>query len=78
MPYTETAQNKKAPVQYTVWRVDPHGDGFQVLGAGTSSVLESALEKAKNLNRLLKQSEPESADRYVVRDTGGCEMRPGG
>mgnify|MGYP006921595409 CR=1 FL=1 len=35
------------------------------------------MEKVRNLNERLHQSEPNTTDRFVVRDASGKEMKPG-
>ncbi|MCB1156094.1 MAG: hypothetical protein H7A25_02350 [Leptospiraceae bacterium] len=63
-------------MQYTVWRVSPSGEAFQLTTVGASSVKERALEKAKLYNEKLRSSDPESEDIFVVRDESGKEFRP--
>lgn len=63
-------------MQYTVWRVSPSGEAFQLTTVGVSSVKERALEKAKLYNDKLRISDPESKDIFVVRDEFGKEYRP--
>ena len=62
-------------MNYTIWRVSPDGGEFQLTSAGISSVKEKAVEKARVLNDKLRESEPDSQDRYVVRDAKGREIR---
>jgi len=69
-------RTEPTPVQYTVWRVDPHGEGFQVMSAGTSSVLETSLYKSQVFNERLMQSEPESRYRYIVKDFQRRQIGP--
>lgn len=61
---------------YTVWRVSPSGEAFQLTTVGASSVKERALEKAKFYNDKLRASDPESEDIFVVRDEAGQEFKP--
>lgn len=61
---------------YTVWRVSPSGEAFQLTTVGASSVKERALEKAKFYNDKLRSSDPESEDIFVVRDEVGHEFKP--
>ena len=66
-------------MRFTIWRVSPGGSAFQITTAGATSVKERALEKAQMFNERLLASEPDSEDRFVVRDNahlGQPELRP--
>jgi hypothetical protein len=63
-------------MQYSVWRVSPSGESFQLTTVGTSSVKERALDKAKVYNEKLRASDPESGDVFIVKDELGKEYRP--
>jgi hypothetical protein len=62
-------------MKYTIWRVTPSGDGFPLSNMGVTSIKERALEKARALNQRLRESEPESDERFIVRDEKGREVR---
>lgn len=62
-------------MRFTIWRVSPGGSAFQITTAGATSVKERALEKAQMFNERLLASEPDSEDRFVVRDNRGREFK---
>lgn len=62
-------------MKYTIWRVTSAGDGFPLSNMGITSVKERALEKARALNQKLKAAEPDTDERFVVRDERGREIR---
>ena len=62
-------------MKYTIWRVTPAGDGFPLSNTGVTSMKERALEKSRALNQKLRASEPESEERFIVRDEKGREVR---
>lgn len=62
-------------MKYSVWRVAVDGTAIQIITAGETSVRERALEKARLYNERLLSGEPESTDRFVVRDENGKEIK---
>ncbi|MCB1165085.1 MAG: hypothetical protein KDK37_14525 [Leptospiraceae bacterium] len=64
-------------MSYTIWRVGQDGESFQLSNMGSTANKERAMEKVRNLNERLHQSEPNTTDRFVVRDASGKEMKPG-
>jgi len=60
---------------YTIWRVSPVSDPIEISTSGSTSVKERALQKANMYNEKLKASEPESADRFIVMDEKGRELK---
>lgn len=59
---------------YTVWRISISGEAFPLTTIGATSVKERAIEKAKVYNEKLKASDPNSSDKFVVRDEEGREI----
>tara|TARA_Y100001937_G_scaffold23899_1_gene34216 strand:- start:256447 stop:256644 length:198 start_codon:yes stop_codon:yes gene_type:complete len=62
-------------MSYTIWRVSPGGESFQLTNMGATANKERALEKVRNLNERLRQSEPDTTDRFVARDENGKELK---
>lgn len=61
-------------MKYSIWRIGPDGNDFELKTAGVTSIKEWALKKALQYNELLLRSEPEIQDRFVVRDEKGREI----
>ncbi len=61
-------------MRYSIWRVSEDGSGFQLTTAGETSMKDRAMEKARVYNQRLQETEPESTDRYVVKDEKGKEI----
>ncbi|MEQ8351816.1 MAG: hypothetical protein RH862_10050 [Leptospiraceae bacterium] len=62
-------------MSYTIWRVSPDGESFQLTNMGSTANKERAMEKVRALNERLRQSEPSGADRFVARDQNGKELK---
>ncbi|MCB1137522.1 MAG: hypothetical protein KDK23_02155 [Leptospiraceae bacterium] len=62
-------------MSYTIWRVSPGGESFQLTNMGSTANKERALEKVRTLNERLLQSEPQTQDRFVVRDENGRDLK---
>ncbi|GIX43102.1 MAG: hypothetical protein KatS3mg129_2835 [Leptospiraceae bacterium] len=62
-------------MKYTIWRISEDGDSFPLINLGISSKKEVALEKARRLNERLRQSDPDTKDRFVVRDEKNREVK---
>lgn len=62
-------------MSYTIWRVGADGESFQLTNVGSTANKERALEKVRNLNQRLRESDPETADRFVARDKDGKELK---
>lgn len=61
-------------MRYSIWRVSEDGSSFQLTTAGETTIKERALEKARQYNGRMKETEPESSDRYTVKDEKGREI----
>lgn len=62
-------------MRYSIWRVGPGGTGFQLNTVGATTSKERAIAKVQLYNERLKQSDPESEDRFVARDEKGRELK---
>lgn len=63
-------------MKYTIWRVAVDGTGLQIVTAGETSLKERAMEKARQYNERLLVGEPNSTDRFIVKDEKGKEVKP--
>jgi len=61
--------------RYTIWRVSPGGHNFALTTLGTISSKDRALEKVRAYNERLLATEPDTQDRFVVKDDSGRELQ---